>query len=131
MQPVMLFYNKTMFAQYGLAAPNILTAMQTAITTPKAHNVIPFALGDADNWPSLMWLEYLLDRLGGSSVFQKIETGDVSGWNDPAMTTALNDIQSLIKEGAFGSTFTSTSYTNNAAPTLLGTGKAGMQLMGS
>jgi xylobiose transport system substrate-binding protein len=105
--------------------------MQAAITTFKAHNVIPFALGDSDNWPSLMWLEYLTDRIGGPSVFNAIDNGDTSGWSNPAMTTALTDIQSLIKEGAFGSTFTSTGYDDNAAPTLLGTGKAAMQLMGS
>ncbi len=131
MQPVVLYYNKTLFAQYGLAAPNTWSAMQSAITTLKAHGITPFALGDSDNWPSLMWLEYLLDRVGGSSVFQKIQGGDTSAWSDPAMTTALNDINSLIKEGAFGSTFTSENYTDNAAPTLLGSGKAGMQLMGS
>ncbi|WP_051451004.1 ABC transporter substrate-binding protein [Actinospica robiniae] len=131
MQPVVLFYNKTLFAQYGLQAPNTWDAMQTAVTTLKAHGITPFALGDSDNWPSLMWLEYLLDRVGGASVFQKIQSGDASAWSDPAMSTALNDINLLIKEGAFGSTFTSENYTSNAAPTLLGTGKAGMQLMGS
>jgi xylobiose transport system substrate-binding protein len=131
MQPVILFYNKSLFAQYGLAAPDTWSAMQTAITTFKAHNIIPFALGGADNWPSLMWLEYLVDRIGGPSVFNGIDGGDTSGWTSPAMTTALGDIKTLINEGAFGSNFTSTSYTNNAAPTLLGTGRAAMQLMGS
>jgi xylobiose transport system substrate-binding protein len=131
MQPVILFYNKTLFAQYGLATPDTWSAMQAAITTFKAHNVIPFALGDTDNWPSLMWLEYLTDRIGGPSVFNAIQNGNTSGWSNPAMTTALGDIQSLIKQGAFGSAFTSTGYDDNAAPTLLGTGKAAMQLMGS
>lgn len=132
MQPVILFYNKALFAQYNLQTPNTWAAMQTAITTFKAHNIIPFALGGADNWPSLMWLEYLTDRIGGPSVFNKIlSTSDGSGWTDPVITTALNDAKSLIDEGAFGSTFTSTSYTNNAAPALLGSGKAAMQLMGS
>ncbi|HEY3871369.1 MAG TPA: extracellular solute-binding protein [Actinocrinis sp.] len=132
MQPVILFYNKALFAQYNLQAPDTWAAMQTAITTFKAHNVIPFALGGADNWPSLMWLEYLTDRIGGPSVFNKIVgTSDGSGWSSPVITTALNDAKTLIDEGAFGSSFTSTSYTNNAAPALLGSGKAAMQLMGS
>ena len=131
MQPVILFYNKTLFAQYGLQTPNTWSAMQTAISTFKAHGIIPFALGGADNWPSLMWLEYLVDRIGGPSVFTGIDNGNPAGWTSPTMTTALDDIQTLIKEGAFGDNFTSTSYTNNAAPTLLGTGKAAMQLMGS
>jgi len=131
MQPVILFYNKALFAQYGLQTPDTWSAMQAAISTFKAHGVIPFALGDSDNWPSLMWLEYLVDRIGGPSVFTGIQNGDTSGWSNPAMSTALGDIQSLIKEGAFGSTFTSTGYNDNAATTLLGTGKAAMQLMGS
>jgi xylobiose transport system substrate-binding protein len=132
MQPVILFYNKALFAQYNLPAPNTWAAMQTAISTFKAHNIIPFALGGADNWPSLMWLEYLTDRIGGPTVFNNIlNTASGSGWSNPAVTTALNDAKSLIDEGAFGTTFTSTSYTNNAAPALLGSGKAAMQLMGS
>ena len=131
MQPVILFYNKTLFAKYGLQTPDTWTAMQTAISTFKAHGVIPFALGDSDNWPSLMWLEYLTDRIGGLSVFSKIQSGDTSGWNSPAMTSALNQAKTLINEGAFGSAYTSTGYNDNAAPTLLGSGKAAMQLMGS
>lgn len=131
MQPVILFYNKALFAEYGLAAPNTWSAMQAAISAFKAHGVIPFALGDADNWPSLMWLEYLTDRIGGPSVFGRIQNGDPSGWTSPAMTSALNQVQSLIKEGAFGTSYASTGYSDNAAPTLLGTGKAAMQLMGS
>ena len=131
MQPVILFYNKALFAQYGLSTPDTWTSLQTAISTFKAHDIIPFALGDSDSWPSLMWLEYLVDRIGGPSVFTGIVNGNTAGWTNPAMTTALGDIQSLIKEGAFGSTFTSTGYDDNAAPQLLGSGKAAMQLMGS
>ena len=131
MQPVILFYNKTLFAQYGLQAPNTWAAMQTAITAFKSHGVIPFALGGADNWPSLMWLEYLTDRVGGPSVFNTIQDGNANGWTNPAITTSLNDIKTLIGEGAFGGSFTSTGYSDNAAPTLLGTGQAAMQLMGS
>lgn len=131
MQPVILFYNKALFARYHLQPPNTWAAMQTAITAFEAHQVIPFALGGADNWPDLMWLEYLLDRVGGSGEFTRIEDGDSAGWADQAMTTALDDIRSLIQEGAFGTDFTTTSYTGNAAPALLGSGKAAMQLMGS
>ena len=131
MQPVILFYNKTLFAQYHLQTPDTWAAMQAAITTFKAHNVIPFALGDSDSWPSLMWLEYLTDRIGGPSVFNAIQNGNTAGWSSPAITTSLNDIKSLIGQGAFGSSFTSTGYDDNAAPTLLGTGRAAMQLMGS
>ncbi|MET7683143.1 extracellular solute-binding protein [Streptomyces sp. NPDC005423] len=131
MQPVILFYNKTMFAKYHLQAPDTWSAMQTAITTLKSHGVTPFALGGADTWPSQMWLEYLVDRIGGPGAFKKIENGDASGWGDPAVLKAAQLVKSLIKQGAFGSNFTSVAYTNNAAPTLFGTGKAGMHLMGS
>ena len=131
MQPVVLFYNKTLFAQNGLQAPTTWAALQTAITTLKAKNVIPVALGGADAWTDQMWLEELLDRIAGPSVFQKIAGGDSSAWGDPGVLKAAQTAKQLIDDGAFGKTFTATSYTNNAAPTLLGTGKAAMQLMGS
>lgn len=131
MQPVILFYNKTLFAKYNLQPPTTWAAMQSAVSALKAQGVTPFALGASDQWPSLMWLEYLLDRIGGPQVFQKIENGDSSAWGDPAVLQTAQQVKSLIDEGAFGSNFNSVGYVDGAASTLFASGKAGMHLMGS
>ncbi|SCE01017.1 xylobiose transport system substrate-binding protein [Streptomyces sp. BpilaLS-43] len=131
MQPVMLFYNKTLFAKHGLEAPETWEDLQKAITTFKAEGITPFALGGSDKWPELMWMEYLLDRIGGPEVFQKIQNGDTDGWGDPAVLKTAQTVKGLVDQGAFGKNFNSVDYGNGGAPTLLNKGKAAMHLMGS
>lgn len=131
MQPVMLFYNKTLFAQNKLRPPTTWEDMQKAITVFKGRGITPFALGGSDKWPELMWMEYLLDRIGGPGVFRKIQGGDSSGWGDPAVLKSAQTVKELVDGGAFGKNFNSVDYGNGGAPTLLNKGKAAMHLMGS
>ncbi|WP_031086074.1 extracellular solute-binding protein [Streptomyces sp. NRRL WC-3549] len=131
MQPVMLFYNKTLFEKHGLQAPKTWADLQKAITTFKDAGITPFALGGSDKWPELMWMEYLLDRIGGPEVFQKIQSGDTDAWGDPAVLKTAQTVKQLIDDGAFGKNFNSVDYGNGGAPTLLNKGKAAMHLMGS
>ncbi|MFJ2093947.1 extracellular solute-binding protein [Streptomyces sp. NPDC087901] len=131
MQPVMLFYNKKLFAENKLEAPKTWEDMQQAITTFKAKGITPFALGGQEKWPELMWMEYLLDRIGGPEVFRKIQNGDSSAWGDPAVLKSAQTVKELVDGGAFGKNFNSVDYGSGAAPTLLSKGKAAMHLMGS
>ncbi len=131
MQPVMLFYNKKLFAENKLEAPRTWEDLQHAITTFKAKGITPFALGGQEKWPELMWMEYLLDRIGGPEVFKKIQNGDSSGWGDPAVLKSAQTVKELVDGGAFGKNFNSVDYGSGAAPTLLSKGKAAMHLMGS
>ncbi|MCG7526612.1 extracellular solute-binding protein [Streptomyces sp. OfavH-34-F] len=131
MQPVMLFYNKTLFAEHGVKAPKTWEDLQQAIKTFKSKGITPFALGGSDKWPELMWMEYLLDRIGGPDVFRKIQDGDSSAWGDPAVLKTAQTVKQLIDDGAFGKNFNSVDYGNGGAPTLLNKGKAAMHLMGS
>lgn len=131
MQPVMLFYNKALFEEHGLQAPRTWEDLQKAVTTFKGAGITPFALGGSDKWPELMWMEYLLDRIGGPEVFRKIQNGDTGGWGDPAVLETARTVVKLIDDGAFGKNFNSVDYGNGGAPTLLNKGKAAMHLMGS
>lgn len=131
MQPVMLFYNKSLFAQNGLQPPRTWEDLQKAVAALKAKKITPFALGGTDAWTQLMWLEYLLDRIGGPEVFKKIQNGDSSAWGDPAVLKAARTVEQLIDDGAFGKNFNSVSYSNGGAPALFAQGKAAMHLMGS
>lgn len=131
MQPVILFYNKKLFAKNSLQAPRTWEDLQKDVTTFKSRGITPFALGGSDKWPELMWMEYLLDRIGGPGVFKKIQAGDSAGWSDPAVLKAASTVRQLVDSGAFGSNFNSVDYGNGGAPTLLNKGKAAMHLMGS
>ncbi|MFF4144743.1 ABC transporter substrate-binding protein [Streptomyces sp. NPDC001698] len=131
MQPVMLFYNKAIFAEHKLQPPTTWDQLLDINAKLKKAKITPFALGGADIWPELMWLEYLVDRIGGPEVFDKIKNGDSSGWGDPAVLKAAETVKQLIDDGAFGKGFSSVAYTNKGAPAVFAKGKAAMHLMGS
>ncbi|GAB2973535.1 extracellular solute-binding protein [Streptomyces pseudoechinosporeus] len=131
MQPVILFYNKSLFAEHKLQPPKTWDQLLDNNAKLKAAKITPFALGGLDMWPELMWLEYLLDRIGGPEVFKRIQNGDSEGWGDPAMLKAAEMVKELVDDGAFGDKFGSVSYVNGNAPAVFARGKAAMHLMGS
>ena len=45
-----IFYNKEIFAQYGLTPPTTLSEFDTLLETLKQNSVTPFALGFKDAW---------------------------------------------------------------------------------
>ncbi|MFF6993755.1 extracellular solute-binding protein [Streptomyces sp. NPDC008313] len=131
MQPVILFYNKTLFAEHKLQPPTTWDQLLDNNAKLKKAKITPFALGGADTWTELMWLEYLVDRIGGPEVFRKIQNGDASGWGDPAVLKAAQTVRDLIDDGAFGSKYSSVGYNNAGAPAVFAKGRAAMHLMGS
>ncbi|MFJ5776700.1 ABC transporter substrate-binding protein [Streptomyces sp. NPDC093094] len=131
MQPVILFYNKSVFTEQRLQPPTTWDQLLDVNAKLKKAGITPFALGGADVWPELMWLEYLVDRLGGPEVFRRIQDGDAEGWGDPTVLRAAEMVGELIDDGAFGSKFTSVSYVNGGAPAVFARGRAAMHLMGS
>ncbi|WP_434091442.1 ABC transporter substrate-binding protein [Streptomyces bluensis] len=131
MQPVILFYNKSVFAEHKLQPPTTWDQLLDINAKLKKAKITPFALGGSDIWPELMWLEYLVDRIGGPEVFKRIQDGDAEGWGDPAVLRAAEMVKELVDDGAFGSSFTSVSYVNGGAPAVFAKGKAAMHLMGS
>jgi raffinose/stachyose/melibiose transport system substrate-binding protein/xylobiose transport system substrate-binding protein len=130
-QPVVLFYNKKVFARYGLALPKTYDELLGLVERLKREGVIPIALPGLQGWTELMYLEYLLDRVGGPDKFAAIAGGSVDAWRDPAMLRALELCQQLAQRGAFGSNFAGINYDNRGASKLFATGKAAMFLMGS
>jgi xylobiose transport system substrate-binding protein len=132
-QPVFIFYNKKVFEAAGVQPPKTYDELNQLVSTFKGKGIVPFALAGSsgNSWTELMWLEYLVDRIGGPEVFQKIQSGDAAGWSDPAVLQAAQEIKKLVDSGAFGNKFTSVNYGGGGTSTLLATGKAAMTLMGS
>ena len=129
-QPVYFFYNKQVFAQAGLSFPTTWSGLLAAVHTLKAKGVAPISLANGDQWPGLMYLEYLTDRIGGPSVFKAIESGKAGAWSNPAMIQALTDIQQLVRAGAFQKGYDSLKFSGGGSDALVYSGKAAMQLMG-
>ncbi|NJP99480.1 ABC transporter substrate-binding protein [Streptomyces zingiberis] len=131
MQPVILFYNKNVFEKAGAEPPESWDDVLALIDTFKGEGVTPFALAGADAWPELMWVEYLLDRIGGAEVFQRIQSGDAEAWGDPAVLKTAQTVEDLVDRGAFGKNYASVNYTEDGASTLFAKDRAAMHLMGS
>lgn len=132
MQPVLLFYNKTMFAQHNVRPPETMDDLLGAVDTFKAAGIIPVALAGLAAWTELMWLEYLTDRLGGPQPFQALLAGEDGAWRDPAVSGALDQIRELVDRGTFGTRFSSVDWdVAGDAESIFAGGKAAMHLMGT
>lgn len=129
-QPVLLFYNKKVFHDAGVRPPKTFDDLLTLVDEFKRNEITPIVLPGRAGWTELMYLEYLLDRIGGPEKFAAIATSAPGAWQDPAVLKALAMCQQLAEKGAFGSKFASLNYDTDGSK-LLAAGKAAMFLMGS
>lgn len=125
-QPVMLYYNKVLFAEAGVAPPTTWSELMKLVDVFNKRGVAPFSLAGQTRWPELMWLSYLTDRIGGPEVFQAILDGKPGAWSNPAVIEALQKIQELVRAGGFINGFGSVSADARADQALLHTGRAAM-----
>ncbi|MEB0000995.1 MULTISPECIES: ABC transporter substrate-binding protein [unclassified Cryobacterium] len=130
-QPVILFNNKQVLTDAGITAPKTWDDLLADVKVLTAKGVTPIALGGADQWPTLMWFEYLFDRVAGPDLLTKAIGGDTTVWDSADGKAALTKLKSLIDAGAFGTNFDSVSFVDGGSPALLRTGKAAFELMGS
>ncbi|GAA2501689.1 ABC transporter substrate-binding protein [Streptomyces gobitricini] len=130
-QPVLLFHNKKVLADAGVEPPRTWGELLGAVKALKARGVTPIALGGGDKWPTLMWFEYLYDRVAGPELFAKALEGEKSSWESADSRKALGMIEELVDAGAFGGNVDSVKFTDGGSPALLASGRAGFELMGS
>ncbi|HJE56894.1 MAG TPA: extracellular solute-binding protein, partial [Nocardiopsis listeri] len=89
MQPVVLFTNDAVLEESGLEAPRTYDELLEAIEVLKEDEVTPIVLPGAQGWTQLMWLSYLVERIGGPDVFQAVVDGEEGAWEHPAMIEAM------------------------------------------
>jgi glucose/mannose transport system substrate-binding protein len=91
-----LFFNRTVFAENGLAPPATLDDLFAAADVLQAAGVRPLALGSQDPWTlSLLLFENLLVARGGDAYFRDFFAGkgDPAG---PEITAAVGDLVRLL-----------------------------------
>jgi xylobiose transport system substrate-binding protein len=130
-QPVLLFSNTTVLSAAGVSPPKTWDELLAAVAKLKSRGITPIALGGGDQWPTLMWFEYLYDRVAGPDLFKKGLAGDKSVWASEDSKKALGMLRQLTDAGAFGTNFDSVKFTDGGSAALLAKGKAGFELMGS
>ena len=133
-QPVVLFYNKALLKQDKVPVPKTFPQLLSdSKALLKAGVRVPIALGGGDQWPTLMWYEYLYDRVAGPSLVTNALGGNKSVWDSAASKKALGDIKTLVTSGAFGpsKSWDSVKFTQNQTAQMMVGGVAAFELMGS
>ncbi len=133
-QPVVLFYNKGLLSQDGVAPPTTWSDLLSDVATLKTKGVsVPIALGGGDQWPTLMWFEYLYDRVAGPNLVTSALAGDKNVWSTAASKSALGYIKQLIDAGAFGpdKSWDSVKFTAGQTAPMMINGISAFELMGS
>lgn len=130
-QPVVLYYNKALLDEAGVAVPTTWDELMTAVATLNEKDIAPFSVAGQSKWPYLMWIQYLTDRVGGPEAFQAVLDGEADAWSDPAFAEALTMIQDLVKADGFVDGYGSIAADANADQALLYTGRAAFLLQGS
>ena len=125
-----MYYNKTLFDKAGAQPPATWDDVMKLVEVFNSQGVAPFALGGQSKWTSMMWLEYLLDRIGGPELFDAIYANKPDSWSDPAVISSGQKVQELVKANGFIKGFSSIAADTNADQAVLYTGKAAMMLHG-
>ncbi|WP_219838092.1 extracellular solute-binding protein [Paenibacillus sp. R14(2021)] len=124
---VPVYYNKAIFARYGLKPPQTTDDLKNIIRTLNDNNVTPITLGGKDAWPSSFWYMYLADRIGGPDVLDKAVAS--SSFTDPSLLAAAKEAQELVNLNAFVKGYNGLS--NDEAKALFMNEKAAMFAMGT
>lgn len=129
-QPIIFYYNKEVFEKAGVQPPKTWDDLMSLVKTFNDKGIAPLSLGGQSRWTSMMWLQYMFDRIGGPEVFNAIYAGEANAWSHPAAIEALTKIQELVAADGFIKGFSSITADSNADQALLFTGKAAMMLHG-
>jgi raffinose/stachyose/melibiose transport system substrate-binding protein len=122
------WYNKDMFAKAGIQAPpKTWTELLDDVKKLKAAGITPIAVGGKDKWPGAFWWEYLAVRVGGKDAFDAAYSKK-GAFTDQPFVDAGKKLQELVALKPFQDGFLGATWGDEA--TLIGNGKAAMDLMG-
>ncbi len=130
MDAELLFYNKALLSKYNLPVPTTWAKLMQDVKTLHANGIIPIGLAGKSEWPEMIWVQYLTDRIGGPAVFNAIAKGEKNAWSNPAIIKALQLCQDLVKAHAFEPGYASVNASTNQAEALVAGNKAAMVAQG-
>lgn len=129
-QPIILFRNEAVLEDIGAQAPETWDELMDVVEKANSAGVAPISLAGQSRWTSMMWLEYLLDRIGGPDVFARIAAGDAEAWRDDAVIAMGEKVVELLDANAFADGFESMAADSNTDQALLWTDQAALMLHG-
>lgn len=95
----LVFYDKPAFTQAGYKAPKSMAQLEALVNQIKASGTTPWCFGisspPATGWPATDWLETLLLKYSGTSVYNDWVAGKVK-FSSPQVTQAANEFDKLV-----------------------------------
>jgi raffinose/stachyose/melibiose transport system substrate-binding protein len=130
--PAVVFYNKEMFAKYGLKPPANWDELLKVMEVLKKNGIAPFSLANKNKWTGSMYYMYIVDRLAGPEAFRAAaDRQPGASFAGPAFVEAGKRVQELVKLGAFAQGYNGLDYDVGASRKLLYSEKAAMEVMGT
>lgn len=109
METIGVFYNKKIFDDLGLDAPQSIEELEQAAEKIKQAGTIPIALGDKEGWEGGHYLSMALSSMIGSEGMEALFSGEES-WNSPEVVEALKVWDDLHEAGYTSESPTSVDY---------------------
>jgi ABC-type glycerol-3-phosphate transport system substrate-binding protein len=94
-----VFYNKKVFAKYGLQPPQSWAELEKIAATLKQNNVTPFGATVDGRWPSFIWFEEFLVRQD-PALYDKLMNGQAK-YTDPGVQQVFRTWKGWIDKGYF------------------------------
>ena len=122
------WYNKEIFAQYGLEVPTTWEEFENVVKTLKDNGVQPFSVSGDQKWPVTRMIATYINSKMGPEALVKAERGEMEFTND-TFIEAYTWIQNLGMNGDLGVSPNTIDY--DTAEAVFLSGKAAMFYMGS
>ena len=123
-----IWYNKTLFADNGVTAPESWDDLVAAAATFDGAGVTPFAASGEQGWPITRLIGNYIFRTLGPDALKKVADGDAK-LTDPEYVEAAQAVADLGADGYFGEGVGSIDY--DTAANQFMNGSAAMFYMGS
>ncbi|MCB0106834.1 MAG: extracellular solute-binding protein [Caldilineaceae bacterium] len=95
-----IYYNRQLFADYGLQPPTTWDEFIQICDQLKAYGEIPLSLSGQDAWMSMLWFDYLDLRLNGADVHRALLQGQLP-YSDARIQNVIETWQMLFANGYF------------------------------
>ena len=125
-----VFYNKDVFAEYGLSEPKTLAELENICEVVKSKGKTPFSLANKTQWTGSMYFMNFATRYAGTEPFKKAISGEGS-FEDPAFEYAGTKIQEWVDKGYFNVGFNGADEDSGQSRQLMYTEDAVMTIMGN
>ncbi|GHG21788.1 sugar ABC transporter substrate-binding protein [Paracoccus aerius] len=105
-------YNKTIFADLGIAEPQDLEAMLAACDTIRDAGITPISFGNKEAWPGIHYLGQLLAYNVPRDVLERDFDPATARYDHPGYVAALDQFGQILERCTIGAGVNGVSYQN-------------------